>query len=496
MCTMQMLLELAESKETLPLVNKENASADPNGDLEECGRFGALSCSLTEKASFLDYLQGGLELNFIVAIDFTASNGDPSEKDSLHHIPSSGHITNPYISAIRSVASVLEFYDFDRQFPCYGFGAKLTKNGVVDHCFPLSGEDNNNMAIGAEGIVELYSKITPQLFFSGPTVFSNIVYRSASLAKSLQQTPRQKYVVLMIITDGTINDMDNCIDAIVAASTQPMSIIIVGVGDDDFSGMVKLDSDKRMLKSRTGRLAERDIVQFTALKDMQSIADEAKARGITLDVHDLVSRDLLAEIPAQVTEYFTQHKIAPMLKNSGNAFSRESSRVRAAELHAVREQIAATQANQRTIEVMSPHMRRDHQTQVQDGGVLRESPGMGLLPTYSTVVRDDQALSTRQMSIDREEWYDTNEEPSPAPPIPNAAGAGGPELLPTYSAVLRDDNMSEPQPTFQQQPGYQAHMVYQENPVYQENHAYQHPPTSNVGPVVEPPQGKHDVGCM
>ena len=46
----------------------------------------------------------------------------------------------------------------------------------------------------------------------------------------------QKYTVLLIITDGMINDMEATKAAIVAASAQPMSIIIVGVGSADFSG--------------------------------------------------------------------------------------------------------------------------------------------------------------------------------------------------------------------------------------------------------------------
>ena len=46
----------------------------------------------------------------------------------------------------------------------------------------------------------------------------------------------QKYTVLLVITDGMINDMEATKAAIVAASAQPISIIIVGVGSADFSG--------------------------------------------------------------------------------------------------------------------------------------------------------------------------------------------------------------------------------------------------------------------
>lgn len=44
--------------------------------------------------SFLDYISSGFELNFMVAIDFTASNGDPRLPASLHFIDPSGRLNS------------------------------------------------------------------------------------------------------------------------------------------------------------------------------------------------------------------------------------------------------------------------------------------------------------------------------------------------------------------------------------------------------------------
>jgi hypothetical protein len=60
-----------------------------------------------------------------------------------------------------------------------------------------------------------------------------------------------------------INDMEETKAAIIAASALPISIIIIGVGSADFSGMEALDSDKGLLAAG-GKTAERDIVQFVA----------------------------------------------------------------------------------------------------------------------------------------------------------------------------------------------------------------------------------------
>ena len=36
--------------------------------------------------SFVDILRSGMQLSMAVAIDFTASNGDPSDHESLHYL--------------------------------------------------------------------------------------------------------------------------------------------------------------------------------------------------------------------------------------------------------------------------------------------------------------------------------------------------------------------------------------------------------------------------
>lgn len=56
-------------------------------------------------------------------------------------------------------------------------------------------------------------------------------------------------------------DLDKTRKALVEASNLPMSVIIVGVGNEDFAAMEQLDGDDKRL-SHNGIYAERDIVQF------------------------------------------------------------------------------------------------------------------------------------------------------------------------------------------------------------------------------------------
>jgi hypothetical protein len=82
-------------------------------------------------------------LNLSVAIDFTGSNGSPTDPASLHYI--NKFAPNQYQNAIMAIGNILLNYDSDKLIPAFGFGAKIRfpqmrTNGVT-HCFPLSGSD-------------------------------------------------------------------------------------------------------------------------------------------------------------------------------------------------------------------------------------------------------------------------------------------------------------------------------------------------------------------
>lgn len=77
----------------------------------------------------------------------------------------------------------------------------------------------------------------------------------------------------------------------VQASLLPISVVIVGVGNADFTNMRKLDGDNEKLSSK-GYKAQRDIVQFVPFRDFQLNGD-------------LLAKEVLAEIPNQIVQYMT-----------------------------------------------------------------------------------------------------------------------------------------------------------------------------------------------
>ncbi|XP_017412106.1 protein BONZAI 1-like isoform X1 [Vigna angularis] len=247
--------------------------------------------------SFLDYLAGGFELNFMVAVDFTASNGNPRLPDSLHYIDPSGR-PNAYQRAISEVGEVLQYYDSDKRFPTWGFGARPI-DGPVSHCFNLNGSSHYCEVEGIQGIMKAYTSALLNVSLAGPTLFGPVISNAARIASQSVANGGRKYFVLLIITDGVVTDLQETKDALVKASDLPLSILIVGVGGADFKEMEILDADKgERLENSSGRLASRDIVQFVPFRDVQS--GEIS-----------VVQALLAELPTQFLTYVRSRSIQP-----------------------------------------------------------------------------------------------------------------------------------------------------------------------------------------
>ena len=102
----------------------------------------------------------------------------------------------------------------------------------------------------------------------------------------------------MILTDGIIEDMDDTINSLVESSYLPVSVIIIGIGNADFSNMDVLDADDDPLYDNNGRKADRDLVQFVPYKDFKNDGQK-------------LAEQVLEEVPRQIVEYYQHKKISP-----------------------------------------------------------------------------------------------------------------------------------------------------------------------------------------
>ena len=101
------------------------------------------------------------------------------------------------------------------------------------------------------GLLNAYNFSLSNVKLYGPTLFAPCLQEFINFVSGNQHS--QLYNILLIITDGDIHDMSTTKDLIVAASNMPISVIIVGVGDENFELMIELDGDENILRNSKGK---------------------------------------------------------------------------------------------------------------------------------------------------------------------------------------------------------------------------------------------------
>jgi hypothetical protein len=299
-----------------------------------------------DNVSFKRYMNDGCEIDLCVAIDFTSSNGktsfstrrsvkdilvayffslaldflsgDPREPDSLHY--QTDESLNDYEEVIRGIGDALATFSTSKMFPVWGFGAKF--GGVVRHIFQCG---TSKEVKGVDAILEAYRSVfRSNLIMSGPTVLDQVIQAAAMRAKRYQVSTLiwwgnrlgrlissllitrldhcllknlgstdLRYCVLLIITDGIVDDLEETKRKLRVYSQLPLSVIIAGVGRTEFHVMHSL-SDIPGSRRNTAFVEYRQH-QY----DPSSLAKAA-----------------LEHIPQQIVDYFEVHRFNNHLTSS------------------------------------------------------------------------------------------------------------------------------------------------------------------------------------
>ena len=261
-----------------------------------------IKCNLISQPSFIGYLRTGMNINLTIGIDFTGSNGSYSDPRSLHYLNNG---MNDYEKAIRSCGDILAYYDDDQLFPVFGFGFKFIdssnyQSGVYNYDnYPVNCNTSDPNIHLIDNVLKEYRQFITKVTLWGPTNFAPMINDlNREVKENLKNGLVMHYNILLILTDGQINDMQDTIDGLVEASFLPISVIIVGIGDGNFGNMDILDADDNPLYDRRRRKADRDLVQFVPFNDYKN--DPPK-----------LAEQVLEEIPRQVVEYYTHKGIKP-----------------------------------------------------------------------------------------------------------------------------------------------------------------------------------------
>lgn len=169
----------------------------------------------------------------------------------------------------------------------------------VSDCFPLNGDAKNPEIHTIDEVIRIYDQNSKNIKLLGPTRFAQVIAECKKIVEG-GKNPKM-FHILMILTDGEIHDLKETIDEIADISKRnlPLSIVIVGLGDEEFSNMVRLDGDELAI-----RAGVKDIVQF--LK-MNEVVKRSRPEEVNANLAALV----LEEIPGQMIQHFKEKGMYP-----------------------------------------------------------------------------------------------------------------------------------------------------------------------------------------
>ena len=237
---------------------------------------------ITKKYNFFDYLRNGVTIELTIGIDFSLSNKFPNYR-------------NDYEKAIKACGNIVANDIHNERFSVYGFGARIKGQNSVNHCFNINFKKNPEIE-KIDGVIKEYYNSFKNLEQGSPTYFCPLIYKVIENIK--KENDPKKYNILLILTAGIINDMEIISDALVEASFHPLSIIIIGIGNEKFQEMKELC---KPLISSNNLKSLRDIVQFVHFNECKN--DE--------NAPNKLPKQALQKAARQATEYYTMHHIEP-----------------------------------------------------------------------------------------------------------------------------------------------------------------------------------------
>ncbi len=246
-----------------------------------------ISLEKFDKVSLIKLKKEGLNINLSIAIDFTGSNYDPQYSNSLHYI-TDGFVNN-YEKSMRACADILSIYNKNDEYDVYGFGADL--NGKFMEYFNIKKdkENENDKIKGIENVIKEYKRTVNEVRFSGGTYFAPVI--NSINEKIKQNNNKLNYNILLIISDGIVDDIWDIIDSIIESSKLPLSIVIIGIGSNVTEDMKRLNGENGKLKNSKGEYLEKDIVQYVHFNDYNENIEK-------------LTKEVFRYIPQQIKDYF------------------------------------------------------------------------------------------------------------------------------------------------------------------------------------------------
>ena len=207
--------------------------------------------------SLFEFFKSGLKLSCFLSLDFSENNNNPSLIDTKIN----------YLNIFKYISNIISNYT---RFLFYlsGFNGKIKNADSNKTVFNLNMNEKDSSVNTIDKVINYFNICLEQNLIKSEknNHLSPIIKKITNEIYKLYEI--RYYNVSFIITRGVIeqNDIKKTIDAIIESSYLPLTIIIIGVGKNDYSQMKKIFSLNKKYSS-LGMEKMRNNVIFTSLID-------------------------------------------------------------------------------------------------------------------------------------------------------------------------------------------------------------------------------------
>ncbi|CAI5703845.1 unnamed protein product [Peronospora effusa] len=266
-----------------------------------------LSCAISDHFQDFGAIQEALRnmniesSNLMIAVDYTTANLTCDGKN-LHSLDPSGESVNPFQDALTRLGRVLVEFDDDRSIQVWGFGDAKTPDNTVFSFTPAKPMDGCKCF---NEIWQRYHELTPTITLGEePATLGPVIRHASAVARKVTGF----HMLIVLISSHLAGEhLADTAQAIVDASTLPLVIIVIGMGDGPWDNMKVLDNQLPQRQFDNYHFVSFQKVQHAATKErkmfVHRIQDgnaERTAAPCELDPLDLLfTLQILMDVPVQ-----------------------------------------------------------------------------------------------------------------------------------------------------------------------------------------------------
>lgn len=211
-----------------------------------------------KKYSLFDFFKKGLKLSCFISMDFSESNKNIKLLDAK----------NNYVEILKNISHLISNYLSNQAYYALGFGGNDKNISTNCSIFNLNEYQENPTIHTIETVIKNFNNCLDYNFIV-PDNKINLSIMIKNVIKEIYKLYEIKFyhsLFIIIRNDNDKKDVKKTIDAIIESSYLPLTIFILGVGNNDYYNVKKIFNKKYEFSS-FGMEKRRNNTIFASLKD-------------------------------------------------------------------------------------------------------------------------------------------------------------------------------------------------------------------------------------